>query len=88
MTLATPLWDEASIRVGLAILTERCSDDVSIARLLASQAPHNGDWLDAMPVSSCGLRFDNEAIRVAIGLRLVGNLCAPHVCPCVAQLTL
>ena len=76
-------WDDASIRDGLAILTERCSDDVSKARLLASQAPHSGDWLNAMPVSSCGLRLDNEAIR-AIGLRLGVNLCAPHACPCGA----
>ena len=77
-------WDEASIRDGLAILTDRCTDDVSKARLLASQAPHSGDWLNAMPVGSCGLRLDNKAIRVAIGLRLGVNLCAPHVCPCGA----
>ena len=40
--------------------------------------------INAMPVSSCGLRLDNEAIRVAIGLRLGVNLCAPHACPCGA----
>ena len=76
-------WEEASIRDGLAILTDHCTDDVSKARLLASQAPHSGDWLNAMP-GRLGLRLDNEAIRVAIGLRLRVNLCAPHVCPCGA----
>ena len=31
---------------------------------MTSQAPHSGDWLNAMPAGSCGLRFDNEAARV------------------------
>ena len=52
------------------------------ARLLASMAPHSGDWLHALPISSCGLRLDDEAIRVAVGLRLGINLCQPHQCPC------
>ena len=33
---------------------------------------------------SCGLRLDDEAVRVAIGLRLGVNLCAPHGCSCGA----
>ena len=35
-----------------------------------------------LPISSCGLRLDNDAIRVAISLRLGTNLCDPHICPC------
>src|SRR6218665_2373232 len=35
-----------------------------------------------MPISSCGLCLDNEAFRVAIGLRLGLKLCAPHQCRC------
>ena len=35
-----------------------------------------------LPISSCGLRLDDDAIRVAIGLRLSANLCDLHVCPC------
>ena len=77
-------WDEASIQQALQSLSGSCSDDISKARLLASQAPHSGDWLNAMPISSCGLRMDDEAVRVAIGLRLGVNLCAPHNCPCGA----
>ena len=77
-------WDEASIQKALQSLSGSCSDDISKARLLASQAPHSGDWLNAMPISSCGLKMDDEAVRVAIGLRLGVNLCAPHNCPCGA----
>ena len=28
--------------------------------------------------------MDDEAIRVAVGLRLGANLCSPHTCPCGA----
>ena len=52
-------------------------DDVGKVCFLAAWAPHSGDWINAMPVSSCALRLDDEAIRVAIGLRLGMNLCAP-----------
>ena len=48
---------------------------------MATQAPHSGDWLHAMPVSSCGLRLDDEAVGVTIGLRLGVSLCAPHSWP-------
>jgi hypothetical protein len=60
-------------------------DDHSRARLLAASAPHSGDWLHALPLSACGLRLDDEAIRVAVCLRLGINLCDPHKCPCGAQ---
>jgi hypothetical protein len=52
------------------------------ARLLAAAATHSGDWLYAVPISACGLRLDDEAVRVAIGMRLGSELCQPHRCPC------
>ena len=55
------------------------------ARLLAVSAPHSGDWLHALPISSYGLRLDDEAVRVAVGLRLGAKLCEPHQCPCGAK---
>ena len=35
-----------------------------------------------MPISSCGLRLENEDIRLAVGFRLDTALCKPHQCPC------
>jgi hypothetical protein len=54
------------------------------ARLLAAKAVHSGDWLHAIPISSCGLRLNNEALRVAVGLRLGAELCQPYRCICNA----
>ena len=45
-------------------------------------APHAGDWLHALPISNCGLRLDDETIRVVVGLRLGINLYQPHPCCC------
>jgi len=52
---------------------------------LASVAPHSGDWLLALPIANCGLRLDDEAVRVAVGVRLGLALCAPHSSPCGGQ---
>ena len=54
---------------------------VDQARLLAVTSPHSGDWLHALPLSECGLRLDDKAIHIAVGLRLGANICEPHQCP-------
>lgn len=50
----------------------------------AAAAPHNGDWLHALPISSCGLRPSDEAVRLAVALRLDSDGCVPHACICGA----
>ena len=54
------------------------------SRLLAVTSSHSGDWFHALPIASCGLRQENEDIRVAVGLRLGAALCQAHQCPCGA----
>ena len=49
-------------------------------RLAAVSASHSGDWFHAVPVSSCGLKLVDEAIRIAVGLRLGIDLCTTHKC--------
>jgi len=34
----------------------------------------------ALPITSCGLRLDDEAVHVAVGARLGLSLCVPHRC--------
>ena len=58
------------------------SDRHNQARLLAQRLLTVTTATGCTPFSSCGLRPDNEAVRVAVGLRLGAKLCEPHVCPC------
>ncbi len=50
------------------MLLELHTDDYNRARLHAAAAAHSGDWLNVLPISSCGLRLEDEGIRVAVGL--------------------
>ena len=54
----------------------------SRAFFFAASSQHSGDWLFAMPIASCGLKLDDEAVKVAVGLRLGLDLCVPHECHC------
>ena len=48
-------------------------------------APHSGDWLHALPITSCGFRLDDEPVCVAVRLRLGSNVCVRHACGCDTQ---
>jgi len=52
------------------------------ASFLAACSQHSGDWLFALAIASFGLKLDDEAVRVAVGLRLGLVLCVPHKCHC------
>ena len=56
-----------------------------VAAFKAATARHSGAWLHALPIASCGLKLDDEAIRVAVDLRLGLEVCIPHPCRCGAQ---
>ena len=80
-------WDGPLIEGVVSDLFARMSDPKNQARLRAVSAPHAGDWLQALPVTNCGLRLDDESVRVAAGLRLGVPLCEPHGCPCGAPVS-
>ena len=61
-------------------LLNSAPDASSRARLLSVACKESGAWLDAPPVTSLGLRMDNEVICIALGLRLGLPLCDPHPC--------
>jgi len=52
------------------------------AKFLAAASPHSGDWLLALHITACGLRLSDEAVRVAVALRLGCSVCVPHSCRC------
>jgi len=46
---------------------------------------HNLTALTDCTLSGCGLRLDDRAIHIVVGLRLGANICEPHQCPCGAS---
>src|SRR5664279_989185 len=81
-------WDAACSAKLKKELLEAATDQRDRARLLASQAAHSADWLYTLPISSLGLRLPDEAVRVAVGMRLGAKVCEEHKCPCGANVDL
>ena len=77
-------WDRPVITAERQQLMNSLSNAGDQARLLAVTSPHSSDWLHALPLSGCGLRLDDHAVHIAVGLRLGANICEPHQCPCGA----
>ena len=73
-------WDSPRVKASAQALLEDAPDARSRARLLAASRKESGAWLNALPVSTLGLRLDDETTRVAVGLRLGTPLCRPHEC--------
>ena len=60
---------------------DNATSDIDRAGLLAVKADHSSEWIFGLPISACDLHISNEAVRIAIGLRLRINLCKAHSCP-------
>ena len=73
-------WDAPKVSATADTLLKQAPDAVSRSRLLAASTKESGAWLNALPVSSLGLRMDDNTVRVAVGLRLGSPLCRPHTC--------
>ena len=74
-------WDAPAVTRDWHCIWDHAKCDLDKARLVTIKSPHSSDWLFALPVSTCGLRLSDEAIRIAVSLRLGLNLCEPHICP-------
>src|SRR6218665_3340254 len=64
------VWARPLIAIERAAVWSSNNDPLNQARLGAVSSPHSGDWLLTIPVASGGLGLSNEAVRVAVGLRL------------------
>jgi len=71
-------WDRVATASERQAVTSSLSDATDKARLFSVTSPHSSDWLHALPLSGCGLRLDDRAIHIAVGLRLGANICEPH----------
>ena len=54
----------------MVTLQQSAADDLTKARLLVVSCPKSGALLNAFPISSVGLRMDDEVVRIAVGLCL------------------
>ena len=60
----------------LVLLLQSASEPKTRARLLVVSSHKSGAWLNAL----LGLRMNDEAVKIAIGLCLEAPLCQPHSC--------
>jgi len=68
-------------------LLDTTTNPVDRARLLASCSQGSGDWINALPLSSVGLKLDNATVQIAVGLRIGAPVVRPHVCVCGTRVT-
>jgi len=75
-------WDKPLIEKDVSLVRDTMLDATEKSRWEAVSAPRAGAWLMALPIAACGLRLDDETVRVAVGLRLDAFKCELHHCPC------
>jgi Reverse transcriptase (RNA-dependent DNA polymerase) len=78
-------WDVPLLRLEVARVERALEEPGQRAAFMAARAQHSGDWLAALPIAACGLVLEDEAVRVAVGIRLGLDICAPHKCRCGVQ---
>ena len=77
-----PFWDRPGVLEDKALVEASVHTAHHQASFLAASSQHSGGWLLVLLIASCGLKLDDEAVRVAVGLRLGLVLCVPHNCHC------
>ena len=75
-------WDGEVVGYIRESLFTGCVSSLDVARFLAACAPHSGDWLNAIPIQSCGLLLNDDEVRIAVGLRMGLPLFLQHDCVC------
>ena len=79
-TTSQKAWDAPRVAASFKALQEATQDMTTQARLLAASRKESGAWLQTLPVSSLGLRMEDDVFRVATGLRLGAPIYQHHKC--------
>ena len=69
-------WDSIITTNTASSLLEGAGNETERARLLAVMERDSGARLQALPVTSVGLRMDDTTLRIGT------TICAPHICQC------
>ena len=68
----TVFWDSSGLQADRTLIENSFVEPSQKARFLAPLAP--------LPITNCGLRLDDEAVRVAVGVRVgLSLLCPTHL---------
>ncbi|XP_063366199.1 uncharacterized protein LOC134654659 [Cydia amplana] len=78
-------WDDPVCKLALDTLLDQCGGAAERARLLAVGTREAGHWLRAHPSPKIGTFLEPNTLRLSICLRLGIPVCAPHRCPCGAD---
>ena len=75
-------WDNACSQQVASLLIDEATNSELKTRLLASVEDTAGACLNTVPILLLGLKLSDDAVRVAVALRLGTNICEPHDCIC------
>ena len=73
-------WHTPRVEATYRSLLDLATDGQTRACLLAVKCRETGAWLNGLPVASLVLRLDDEAVRIAVGLRPGLPVCRSHHC--------
>jgi hypothetical protein len=75
-------WDAPICKQKFQNLIANAPDEEESARLLAISSEGASAWLNAIPLSSLGLKLSDTELPIVCSLRLGSTLCQPHECKC------
>ena len=75
-TWSAPVLDKLQLDI------EQSLDQTQSKRFSPTQGRYAGAWLNAIPMSSLGLKLTGGQLRCAVALRLGAKICAAHTCCC------
>ena len=75
-------WDMPLYKLKLQSLIDNAQNDTEKARILSISSEWASDWLNALPLSSLGLKLSDVELPLLCSLRLGATLCQPHPCIC------
>ena len=70
LSLKQSSWDRLGTQKDRAPIESGLSMPLQRAAFNAAATGHSGDWQQALPITSCGLKLDDEAVSVAVGILL------------------
>jgi len=78
----TDILDRPGVLLDEAVVKSSLGSPSQLVSFLAASFPCSGNWLFTLPIASCGLKLDDEAVRIGVRLRLGLSLCVSHQCRC------